>query len=256
MKIGRKTVEASILAATVFLLGASSGAAAGSEGALTQKSGADACIVEDNNIAGVTSCADGVALNDNRGVTVSPNGKSAYVASYGSSGVAVFDRNTTTGVLTQKSGTDACISEDGSSGDCTDGAGLNLASSVAVSPDGKSAYVASLGGVAVFDRNTTTGVLTQKSGTDACISETGAGGECTDGVALSGPSAVTISPDGESAYVASNFSDAVAVFDRNTTTGVLTQKSGTDACISEDGSSGDLHRRRRSQRPLRGHHLP
>jgi DNA-binding beta-propeller fold protein YncE len=120
------------------------------------------------------------------------------------------------GDLTQKPGTAACISETGSSGVCADGVGLSNPRLVTVSPDGKSAYVASSNSdaVAVFDRNTTTGALTQKSGTDACISETGSSGVCADGVGLDSARSVTVSPDGKSAYVASFVSDAVAVFDR------------------------------------------
>ncbi|TFG69797.1 MAG: hypothetical protein E4H22_06440, partial [Solirubrobacterales bacterium] len=129
-----------------------------------------------------------------------------------------------TGDLTQKPGTDACISETGTGGLCADGPALTGAQSVAVSPDGTSAYVASQfsDAVAVFDRDTTTGDLTQKPGTAGCISETGTGGACTDGVALDGAFSVAVPGDGKSAYVASVFSNAVAVFDRNPTTGALT----------------------------------
>ena len=207
-------------------------------GALTQKAGTDACVSE-NGSGG--DCTDGVGLDAAYSVTVSPDGRSAYVASYESDAVAVFDRDTTTGALTQKAGTDACVSETGSGGNCTDGVGLDAAHSVAVSPDGRSAYVASPASdaVAVFDRDTTTGALTQKAGTDACVSETGSGGNCTDGVGLGAPHLVTVSPDGRSAYVASTGDHAVAVFDRDTTTGALTQKTGIDACISETGTGGN-----------------
>ena len=162
------------------------------------------------------TATDGVALDGAISVTVSPDGKSAYVASYDSGAVAIFDRNTTTGALTQKPGLDACVSETGTAGACTDGVALDGATSVTVSPDGKSAYVASFfsDAVAVFDRNTTTGALNQKPGLDACVSETGTGGNCTDGVGLDFAVSVAISPDGKSAYVASFTSDAVAVFDR------------------------------------------
>ncbi|MGA7398244.1 MAG: beta-propeller fold lactonase family protein, partial [Solirubrobacterales bacterium] len=131
---------------------------------------------------------------------------------------AVASAAESNGVLVQKAGTDACVSEDGSGGDCANGVGLDVAFSATVSPDGKSVYVASFfdDSVAVFDRNTTTGVLTQKGGTEACVSENGSGGDCTDGMGLDGASSVTVSPDGKSVYVASSNSKAVAVFDRDT----------------------------------------
>ena len=56
---------------------------------------------------------------------------------------------------------------------------------MAVSPDGKSVYVASFNSNAVarLNRNTTTGALTQPAGTAGCISEDGSG-PCADGHGL------------------------------------------------------------------------
>ncbi len=71
--------------------------------------------------------------------------------------------------------------------------------------------------------------LTQKAGTAGCISEDGTGGACADGVALENPYSVAVSPDGKSAYVALEVSDAVAVFDRNPTTGALAQSPAPPA---------------------------
>src|SRR5688572_23428824 len=61
----------------------------------------------------------------------------------------------TNGELTQKPGTAACISDTGTSGECQDGQALDQAEGVAVSPDGKSVYVASFAGdsVSIFDRD-------------------------------------------------------------------------------------------------------
>ncbi len=177
-------------------------------GAITQSAG---CISE----TGAGSCVDGRGLNGARGVAVSPDGKSVYVASAVSNAVARFNRNTTTGAITQPAGAAGCVSADGT-GPCADGHALNINDGgVTVSPDNKSVYVASFGSDAVarLDRDTTTGAITQPAGSAGCISETGAG-SCADGHGLDSPYEVAVSPDGKSVYVASNFSDAVALFNR------------------------------------------
>jgi hypothetical protein len=66
----------------------------------------------------------------------------------------------------------------------------------------------------VLDRSAD-GTLTQKAGPAACIAETAASG-CSDGTALDGASAVTVSPDGRSAYATSPAANAVAALDRET----------------------------------------
>lgn len=205
-------------------------------GALTQKAGAAGCISN----SGGGGCADANTMAGPSSVTVSADGTSAYVAAQGSSSIVVFDRNTTTGVLTQKAGTAGCISETGSAGACTDGKGLDGALAVTASPDGKNAYVAAVtsDAVAIFDRNVATGALTQKAGTAGCVSETGTAGTCADGVALDTASGVDVPVDGKSAQVVSQGSGAIAVFDRNASTGALTQKAGTAGCISETGTAG------------------
>jgi DNA-binding beta-propeller fold protein YncE len=73
---------------------------------------------------------------------VSPDNKSVYAGSNLSNAVARFNRNTTSGALTQPPGTAGCVSEDGS-GPCADGHGLYNTHNLAVSGDGKSVYVAS-----------------------------------------------------------------------------------------------------------------
>jgi DNA-binding beta-propeller fold protein YncE len=227
-RLARAVLQRAVFAAC--LLGTVVAAdAAAATGDLTQKPGTAGCVSE----TGAGPCADGTALVSAFSVTVSPDGSSAYAASTTSGAVAVFDR-AADGTLTQKSGTAGCISDTGA-GPCVDGTALDAAASVAVSPDGRSAYVASFfsDAVAVFDR-AADGTLTQKPGTAGCISDTGAG-PCVDGTALDGARSVTVSPDGSSAYVASGSSDAVAVFDR-AADGTLSQKSGTAGCISDTGA--------------------
>lgn len=206
-------------------------------GELTQKAGTAGCVSETGDGG---TCANGRSLLGVTSVVVSPDGTSVYSSSNHGDAVAIFDRNTSTGALTQKAGTAGCISDNGTLGTCVDGVELRGAIGVSISPDGKNVYIAAdaSSAVAIFDRNTSTGALTQKAGTAGCISDTGSAGACIDGRALNATGWVTISPDGEHAYVASFFSDAVSVFDRNTGTGALTQKAGTAGCISETGSDG------------------
>ena len=203
-------------------------------GVLTQLSGTAGCIAETGD--GVT-CADGVALVGLRGIAISPDGKSVYVTARDGGAVAIFSRNTTTGVLTQLSGTAGCVSNDGTGGACVQVRGVQGARVVAVSPDNLNVYVASQysSAVAVFSRNTTTGALTQLSGTAGCIADTGDGVTCADGRGLFGPIQLQLSPDGKNLYVASVGSSALTTFSRNTTTGALTQLSGTAGCIAETG---------------------
>ena len=147
-----------------------------------------------------------------------------------------------TGYLTQPAGTAGCISETGA-GPCADGHGLFGASDVAVSPDGKSMYVASYDGVvARLIRNPTTGAISQPAGTAGCISETGAG-PCADGHGLNSPYDVAVSPDGKSVYAASYITEAVVRLNRDTTTGAISQPAGAAGCVSETGAGtcGDGH---------------
>jgi DNA-binding beta-propeller fold protein YncE len=172
-------------------------------------------------------------------VAVSPDGKSVYVASPASHAVARFKRNTTTGAITQPAGKAGCVSEDGS-GPCADGHGLSAARSVAVSADGKSVYLAGVGGVARFKRDTTTGALTQPFGSAGCVG--GSGVHCADGRGLDEPWSVAVSPDGKSVYVASDdpdrtYNGEVARLNRDTTTGALTQPAGSAGCVSETGET-------------------
>jgi DNA-binding beta-propeller fold protein YncE len=227
---GKNVYVASFLSKAVAILNRDT-----STGAITQPTGTAGCVSE----TGSGPCADGRALGEPASVAVSSDGKSVYVASL-SNAVARFNRNTTTGALSQPAGTAGCVSEDGT-GPCADGHALLSAFGVAVK--GNSVYVTSQSwsAVARLNRNTTTGAISQPPGTDGCVSETGAGG-CTDGHAFGNPLGVTVSPDGKSVYVASYTAPfggpggAVVRLNRNTTTGAIAQPAGTAGCVNEDGT--------------------
>ncbi len=218
------------LAATAAVLTAAVALAA--TGDLTQLPGNGGCV-SDN---GGDLCADGHALMGAWGAAVSPDGENVYAVSYESNAVDRFKRNTTSGAIFQPGTTAGCVSEDGVGG-CDSGRGLAVAIGVTVSPDGRNVYVASSAGdaVATFNRNPTTGAISQPDGNAGCISETGAG-PCADGHALGDLGGIAVSPDGKSIYVTSFTSKAVTRLNRNPTTGVLTEPPGTAACVSETGA--------------------
>jgi DNA-binding beta-propeller fold protein YncE len=208
-----------------------------STGGLTQKAGISGCVSWTGTDG---ACANGVALSGAYWVAVSPDGRSVYLTTLLSDAVAIFDRDESTGGLTQKGGVAGCVSWTGTGGACANGVALDRPTSVVVSPDGKSVYVAvqDSDAVAVFDRDASSGELTQKAGVAGCVSWTGTGGFCTNGVALDAASSVAVSPDGRSVYVAVHGSDAVAVLDRDAASGTLAQKAGVAACVSETGTGG------------------
>jgi 6-phosphogluconolactonase (cycloisomerase 2 family) len=245
---GASGVAVSADGKNVYVVGSSDAVAVfarnATSGALTQLAGTAGCVSQTGSGG---ACVDGKALDFAFSVAVSADGKSVYVASRQSNAVAVFARNTTTGALTQLAGTAGCVSETGNGGACADGKALRIANSVALSDDDKHVYAASgdSDAVAIFRRNATTGALAQlvgPTGKAGCVSETGSAGECADGKALDGARSVAVSAGGANVYVASGEpSDAVAVFGRDPTSGVLTQLVGPAnkaGCVSETGSGG------------------
>lgn len=152
-------------------------------------------------------------------VAVSPDGAHVYVTSREDDGVVVFARAGGAGTLTP-----AAVVRDGVGG--VDG--LDHASSVAVSPDGASVYVTGAhdDAVAAFARDAGTGALTFVG-----LARDGVGG--VSGIAR--PTAVAVSPDGASVYVAGGAADGVGVFARDPGTGALTFVA---AAFYSDGGRG------------------
>ena len=150
-------------------------------------------------------------------VEVSPDGAHLYVAGYSDNAIAVFSRNPATGHLTFLS-----VVRDGVGGVN----GLAGISCVTVSPDGAHVYAAGRNddSVAIFGRNAGTGALTYL-------------GRVVDGVSgvdgLNGARALAVSPDGAQVYVASQHDNALAVFSRDSGTGLLAQVG-----LHVDGAGG------------------
>jgi DNA-binding beta-propeller fold protein YncE len=219
-----RTIAATlVVAATTLALAATAHAT----GELTQTG----CISQDTSKG---ACQDARWLAHPKAMAVSPDGRDIYAVI--DDGVAALHH--AGGALSQSADKTACVTVDGSGDLCAKGPGLNFTKDIALSPDGRNAYVAALaGGVTVFDRDPATGALTQKAGKAGCIAYTDSGGACAVGTAVKSPAAVVVSPDGANVYLASRASAAVAVFDRDPSTGALSQKAGKAGCIAEKGGT-------------------
>jgi DNA-binding beta-propeller fold protein YncE len=105
---------------------------------------------------------------------------------------------------------------------------------IAISPDGKSVYVASSGSdaIAIFRRDAKSGALIQPPGTAGCIAAKGAYG-CAKAIGLDGPNSVAVSANGRMVYATSRNSNSITSFRRNTESGALRQLPPKGAgCIS------------------------
>jgi hypothetical protein len=213
-------------------------------GALTQLAGKAGCLTPDgSSTAGAGTCTVARGLStesgDGHDVVYTADGSMAYIAADGDpASIMIFQRNTSTGALTQLSGTAGCITTDGSSqagaGTCLADSHLLDASGLTLSADGKFMYVTGTGGseqIEVYSRNTTTGALTDIQ----CISQAPAPTGCSTGRVVGDSQFIALSPNGLHAY-AGQYGNGISVFDRNATTGKLTQKSGTAGCITNDGT--------------------
>lgn len=211
-------------------------------GGLTQLAGNGACV-KDSAQGGMSKCpVSGEGLNFAFWVSVSPDGKNVYVASNAGDAIASFTRDPTTGALTQLPGADACLENvtAGKLSDCARTArGLDGAGAISISPDGRYLYVASFFGntVAAFARDVATGSLRQLADGAACLWDPGApsnpattkapGSRCPSAAkGLEGPRAVTLSPDGHSAYVPSSVGGDIAQFTRLPSGALVAKRTG------------------------------
>ena len=236
---------ATLALASCLLLPAAADAAGNNgltRGALVQKAGKAGCIVDRSTPKQGCATARGIKgpgpFMGSRAIALAPGGKHVYVASSDSNAIAIFKRNPRTGNLAQRKGKSGCVSLKGSDG-CAKAIGLKGPNSLALTTNGRYQYAPSRDSSSVtsFRRNPRTGALQQLAPGAGCISILPLPG-CTTGRALTGADVVTVSPDGRNVYVGAFLGNAVAVFDRDKSTGRLTQPTDETGCITEAATSG------------------
>lgn len=196
------------------------------------------CIIDSGTACGTGNTSAGLRAMD---VAASPDGRNVY---------AVGQANPDNTITTFNRGADGsltaagCFQVAGAGGGAAScggntAPGLSAAWDVAVSPDGRSVYVATRSDALVtFKRDTTTGALSSPT----CIEDpdTGAGvaGDCgaseVDG--LEGATGVAVSPDDKHVYVVSYLDDTLRTFNRDTGGGATHGNLTAAACIDDPGA--------------------
>ena len=163
------------------------------------------------------------AVEEPKGLAVSPDGANVYAADDDASAIDVFSRNPVDGTLTLTS----CIGQHkGCATTSPQAKAVERPFAVAVSPDGRNVYAVSVGSNTVdeFARDAANGELTYTG----CIGRLLGCTPTTPAEAVDGPGSIAISADGTSVYAASeNAGGAVDEFSREAATGALT----FDGCI-------------------------
>jgi DNA-binding beta-propeller fold protein YncE len=221
---------------------------AGKAGALTQLSGTAGCITE----AGAEGCAKGTQMNHVEGMAIDPSGSAVYTAGAFSSSIAFLTRDASTGALTQS----GCVTDSKVEG-CSLGYEFGGVNALSFAPDGSDVYATSLTSNSLTTFHSLLGGvgISQPPGPERQVSkEKGPGKEtvptpegtpspegctvylrspgCGFGRAIQVPEGLDVSPDGANVYVAAFQTGAIDVFDRDTETGVVTQKTGERGCLA------------------------
>lgn len=118
-------------------------------GGIEQLGGSLGCVVW----LGASGCYPARGMRSPEGIAFSPDGLNAYVAAYGTGGVAVLNRRPSTGGLGQKLAPWGCVSSSTTAG-CARGRGLGGTGAVAVSPNGRFVYAtgAKANSITAFER--------------------------------------------------------------------------------------------------------
>ena len=202
-----------------------------SKGGLVPLTGLGACVSDTGNSPlGTGTCVHGRGLFDVERAVLSKNKRFIYTNSFEEpSPIAVLNRNPTTGALSERARTAACVSLDGTSGDgtvgCRVGRALSGGYAGVLAPNGGTLYFADYGGfgsssgngsVLVFRVSPRTGGFSQLPGKPGCLTSDGSSnagtGTCEKARVIEGAYQIAIAPGGRDAYVASYKENGVSLF--------------------------------------------
>ncbi|MGN6676474.1 MAG: hypothetical protein ACTHKL_01665 [Streptosporangiaceae bacterium] len=221
------------------------------DGTLHQLSGKTGCVsATGESEDGAGTCTRAREVDEVSNLHLTPDQKYRYASNYDSqphSGIAIFRRDARTGQLRQLPGVNGCLTTNGTTRQvskpvCRAVPNLGEPWDVAT-PDNHFAYVPDKDDhlVQAFKRNAGGG-LVPLTGKGRCVSDSGTSpmGACVDGRGLFDVERAVLSSDQRFIYTNSfDNPSPVAVLNRNLSTGALSQRAGTAACISQDGTSGD-----------------
>jgi DNA-binding beta-propeller fold protein YncE len=184
-------------------------------------------------VAGCVSTTPKEAISGAQSVAISADGTSVYVASEDAGGaVDEFSRNTSTGALKFE----GCSGDVGGCKLPPEPEAMRQVTAVVISPGGANVYVGGQGeAISTYSRNVSTGALTFQR----CIGNSNVC-EQVHPMAVNEPTSLAMSPDGANLYAGNFANDAVDVFSRNTSTGVLTFSGCNGALVGEPGACSEM----------------
>ncbi len=209
-------VEVSPDGANVYVAARGSDAVAvfrrGPAGLLAQLPGPEGCVQDGVSPgADVPACAEAPALDGAFETAIDPAGRFVTVASRVSDSVLVLARGAA-GALAPVAGDGGCVAQAPRPGCAATGRGLDGATSVALSPDGRNVYAASYASdsVATLRRDPDRGTLALQG----CASDEREADRCAPSPAMGYGQRVAVSPDGRNVYAVARDRSAVAIFER------------------------------------------
>ena len=205
-------------------------------GRLAQKPGHAGCLHSEPTDA---DCVNVPVMSSVWGITVSPDGRHVYAASYGNDRVLAFSR-AADGTLTLKAGGAGCVSNNGDA-PCRDARALGGPVDVLVSPDGKHLYVNTFDGdsITAFTIGADGGLtqITDGPGGAGCIQNVPGPDGCADGRAMDEQYQLAFDPGGTTLYSGTR-QQTISGHARDAATGRLAPLGGPQGCVTQTGAEG------------------